>query len=252
MDARQVAYEIRVEFARKARLDLDDRERYNAELRKRIGTDPEEKRKERERLEYLEAALAMPVEIEDFKVRLDTYDTATVEALITNEQQLTAVRERIRDMLHEAYVLPDGRRVFRTRDGNQVFDEFGKEIGPEIVRADEIDRRKPTWEEFKGWSEQEAKLEEERQQLQEYQQKLDDARTKANDGSLSKDDLDQLDKELDKSMPKAVRDIVQRNEAQRTVIDRDVSSQAAEIAPDSTASIERRTSAMLPVPPSLR
>jgi len=241
MDVKQAAYELKAEFARHAMLDRIERDRrYHAELRRRIEI-PEERRRDRERAEQFEAALATPVQITAFKARLDTYDTATVEALMNNEHQLRDVRERIQNMLLEAHVLPDGRRVFRTRDGKQVFDEFGKELGPDTIRAGDIDGRKPAWEDFRGLQETEVKLEDERKQLQDYQQKLDDARTKANEGNLTNDDLDRMDKELEKSMPKAVRDIVQRNEAQHQQIGTETPSQdATDLSPDSPPKSDRR------------
>lgn len=243
MDVKQAAYELKAEFARHAMLDRIERDRrYHAELRRRIEI-PEERRRDRERAEQFEAALATPVQITAFKARLDIYDTATVEALMNNERQFGDVRERIQNMLLEAHVLPDGRRVFRTRDGKQVFDESGRELGPDVIKADDIDREKPAWEDFRDLRDSKARLENERRQLQDYQQKLDDARTKANEGSLTKDDLDRMDKDLEKSMPKAVRDIVQRNDGQRQQIDKDAPSRATtELSPDSPPKSDRRAS----------
>jgi len=249
MDVKQAAYELKAEFSRHAMWDRSVRERrYNAELRRRIEA-PEEKRRERERNEQLEVALATAVQITTFKARLDTYDTATVEALMNNDVQLGEVRERIQSMLLKAHVLPDGRRVFRTRDGMQVFDESGKEVSPEVIRPEEIDRRKPVWEDYRSDKAQEARLVEERKQLQDYQQKLDDARTKVNEGNLTKDDLDQLGKDLDKNMPGAVRDIVQRNEAQHQQIGSDAPSQeSTDRSPDSPPKSDRRTNSALAQP----
>jgi len=241
MDVKQAAYELKAEFARHAMLDRIERDRrYHAELRRRIEI-PEERRRDRERAEQFEAALATPVQITAFKARLDTYDTATVEALMNNERQFGNVRERIQNMLLEAHVLPDGRRVFRTRDGKQVFDEHGQEVSPDTVKADAIDPRKPVWEDYRSERAEEARFVDERRQLQDYQQKLDDARTKVNEGNLTENELDRMDKELEKSMPKAVRDIVQRNEAQGQQVDKEAPSKdATDISPDSPAKSDRR------------
>jgi len=159
---------------------------------------------------------------------------------MNNERQFRDVRERIENMLLEAHVLPDGRRVFRTRDGRQVFDEHGQEVSSDVLKVDAIDPRKPVWEDFRSDRAEEARLVEERGQLQEYQQKLDDARSKANDGNLTSDDLDSLDADLEKSMPKAVRDIVQRNDGQRAEIDKASLPQATDTSPERPLSMERR------------
>jgi len=241
MDVKQATYELKAEFTRSAMLERIERERrYNAELRRRIEA-PEQRRRERERAEQFEVALATATQLTIFTARLDTYDTATVEALMNNDRQLGEVRERIQNMLLEAHVLPDGRRVFRTRDGKQVFDESGRELGPDVINADDIDREKPVWEDFRDLRDSKARLEYERRELLEYQQKLDDARTRVNEGNLTKDDLDRMDKDLEKSMPKTVRDIVQRNDAQQPEMGKDTPSQeTTDLSPDSLPKSERR------------
>jgi len=252
MDVKQAAYELKSEFARHAMLDRINRERkYNAELRRRIEI-PEGRRKERERIEQFEAALTTPVQVATFKARLDTYDTATVEALMNNERQFAEIRERFQSMLLEAHVLPDGRRVFRTRDGKQVFDEHGWEVSPDTLKADAIDPRRPTWEDLQGARDQEKRIIEERDRLDQYQQKLDEARNKVNEGNLTKEELDQLGKELEKSMPKPVREVVQRNDAQCAQIDSDLPTPATASSPDSLLSTGRDAVTGPPLPAGMR
>ena len=59
--------------------------------------------------------------IEAFSIKLDTYETATVEALIANEKAMELVQARLDDLLDRAHVVEDGRRVFKTRDGEHRF-----------------------------------------------------------------------------------------------------------------------------------
>lgn len=47
-----------------------------------------------------------------------------------------------------ALTIDDGRRVFKTEDGVQVFDEFGTEIAPSVLDFELIDASKPTWKNF--------------------------------------------------------------------------------------------------------
>jgi hypothetical protein len=70
-------------------------------------------------------AMATDTQIAEFRVELDDYRAATVESLMEDEQRLAEIRERIEKELAQAYVLPDGRRVFKFRDGVRVIDEFG-------------------------------------------------------------------------------------------------------------------------------
>ena len=77
-----------------------------------------EQREHKEHLEdkadeaFLEFAtsviLATQAEIEAFQVKLDTYDEATVKALMINQEALDAVNAEILDMLSRAHKLDDG------------------------------------------------------------------------------------------------------------------------------------------------
>lgn len=169
----------------------------------------------------LGAVLASEPQITAFKVRLDTYDAATVEALQQNEQLLVQVRERIDAMLFEAHVLPDGRRVFRTRDGKQVFDEHGQEIEPEIVDPRQIDPRRPFWEDYRDEVATEARLRAEREQLHQYQDRLDQAREQVREGSITERELDDLGADLDQAMPASVRRVLDRQAGKEPASKRD-------------------------------
>lgn len=150
------------------------------------------------------AVIATELQIKAFELTLDQYETATVEALIANQEALDVVRERIDVILMQAHVLDDGRRVFKTEDGTQVFDEFGEKVGPEIIDPDEVDDSKTTWEEYAQAREAEQALASERSQLIEFQQKLDEARDEIADGQITVDELNDLEAQLDQLAPPAV------------------------------------------------
>ena len=150
------------------------------------------------------AIMASEAQIEAFSIKLDTYETATVEALIANEKAMELVQARLGDLLDRAHVVEDGRRVFKTRDGTQVFDEFGEEVGRDIVTPDDIDDSRPYWEEYAPAYAEKQALEIERTEIIEFQQRLDDARDEIADGEISTEELDALDAELADLMPSAV------------------------------------------------
>lgn len=133
----------------------------------------QKKRKEEERNEQTQndtdiliaTVLAAPEEVAEFRVELDQYDAATVDALMDNQQQLDDVRERINDLLDEAYVMPDGTKFFKTRDGLRVFDEHGTELPADMIDPASIDDKKPRWETFSAEKQAELALEEQRQKL---------------------------------------------------------------------------------------
>jgi len=152
-----------------------------------------------------ETIMATEIQIEEFKVKLDTYDEATVIALMENQEQLDAINAQIFAMLERAYVMEDGRRVFKTEDGEQVFDEFGKEVTRDELDFDRITPDMPTWEAFSEASEIRKILETEKTQILEFQGKVDAARERIADGSISKDELDDLDAELAEAVPSPVK-----------------------------------------------
>lgn len=150
------------------------------------------------------AVLATTGQIAAFRTELDTYDSAVVEALLENEEALRIARQARDDILMRAYVLPDGRRVFRTEDGQRVFDEHGADVTAEIS-PEEIDPSLTSWEKFQDADQSVQDLEAERQDLLDFQQRVDDARQRLDEGGLTADDLDEMRAELEADMPDAVR-----------------------------------------------
>lgn len=202
----------RLEFARKAAMAHD--------LEKRLRDEKlvKEKREKEERdtsadeqadmLAIVELVLATTDQIDAFTVKLDAYDAATIEALMLNEEELVAVRERIASMLLDAHVLPDGRRVFKTRDGTQVFDQYGSEIAPDELAPEEIADDKPRWEDWLHDQTEEMRLVEERQDLLAFQEKLDDTRERLEDPALTAEDLSALEDELGEAAPDRVKELL--------------------------------------------
>ncbi|OXT01964.1 hypothetical protein B7H23_03230 [Notoacmeibacter marinus] len=152
----------------------------------------------------ISVVLATMEEIEAFQVKLDEYDEATVQALIANNEQLDAVQNEMNDLLDRAHVMEDGRRVFRTEDRSAIYDENGEKLGHGEIDADAISGASPTWEEYEPVYTERQHLLQERQQLIEFQDKLDEARELSGAEGFTKDELDELDTELEETMPEAV------------------------------------------------
>jgi len=142
------------------------------------------------------------------RIKLNSYDEATVIALMENQELMDAVNARIDALLAQAYVMDDGRRVFRTEDGEQVFDEFGGEVSAEELNPDLIDPSYPTWEAFSAEVDQRQELTQQRTEILEFQEKVDAAHGQIAAGDLSESDLDALDADLLDAMPLTVRDHV--------------------------------------------
>lgn len=208
----------------------DDRSRHSAWLRQQKWFI--KARQDRERREDVaegreettvglasEAVIATQTQIRAFEAKLTRYETATVEALEINSQKLDGVRKELSDvalhiqhLLDRAYLMEDGRRVFLTEDRSKAFDEFGTEVSPDDLDFDLVPENAPTWESFSdALSRQDdlrreyEELEQERSDIMEFQGKLDDARDKVSSGELTKDELDNIDRELDEALPRSFK-----------------------------------------------
>lgn len=196
----------REEFAKRAEWRREDERRLDQIKQKEEKDKKEEQEREAEQEAFLDTAmvvLATEPEIADFNVRLDTYDAATVEALMKNEEALAKVREEVRIMLDKAYVLPDGRKVFKSEDGTRVFDEHGAEV--KNIDPHEIEDWRPKHEEFQKFAAEGEALEDERKELVQFQEELDEARDDVNDGDLTKAELEEIKKRLEENAPDAVK-----------------------------------------------
>lgn len=144
-------------------------------------------------------------EASTLRYELETYGTGAVAALQVNEEELSLSRDRLNTMLARAYVLPDGRRVFKTEDGTQVFDENGVELDQDTIAPDMIADSYQRWEPY--WAEKThfMALERQRTEILEYQEKLDAAQERLDSGTMTRKEFDELREELRTEMPEAVR-----------------------------------------------
>lgn len=172
------------------------------------------------------AVLATPTQIEQFEVRLDELDAATIEALEKNricmedvQRLLLEVDQDIQWMLDQTHMMEDGRRVFLTRDRTQAFDEFGAEVFETELDFDLISQTAPAYEDYAEKVELRGTLQEEfdsltaeRQTLLDFQDRLDEAREQISDGPITANGLEALDAELDELMPSSVARHLPENE----------------------------------------
>jgi hypothetical protein len=164
-----------------------------------------------------EVIMATDAQIKAFEVKLDSYDQATVAALQENgellekiAEQLALVRQEKQVLLDQAYVMEDGRRVFRAQDGSFVIDEEGQSVGQDEVDFELVEG--PDAETYMEILSAEAALQDqqelalqERDQIHAFQEKSDAAREQIAQGDMSEADLEALDAELLDLMPDTVR-----------------------------------------------
>lgn len=184
--------------------------RHQEDLRLKREKDKKTEKDREDRMDALEdlafAVMASQPEIDAYLVTTAHYQEATYEAIVQNEQLLTAIRREKQTMLEQAHVLADGRRVFESEDGIRGFDEFGEELDPSEIDADEIADWRPKHESFQALKEEEAKLVEEKAELLEYQGKVDEARERLEAGDISQKEFEAMQQDLADDMPDRVRE----------------------------------------------
>ena len=151
------------------------------------------------------AVMAGDSEIADFTKRLDIYRTATVESLMENEVKLAEVQKRLDDLLGKAHVLPDGRRVFKTKDGLRVFDEHGIELSADSIDPDTIENWRPHAEEYMTDFRQKQTLLEDRERKLDALDRMDQMEERIAEGDLTQDELKELEDELEAITPPDIR-----------------------------------------------
>jgi len=129
--------------------------------------------------------------------RLDAHQLAVIEALQNNREELDLAEGQVDELLDRAYVLPDGRRVFKSEDGTRIYDEFGRELGDDEVDVNEIGDDTPNWEQYSAKVRKRDQLQTTRDKLLSYQERLDQAEEKIRNGTLSESEADDLDVMLD-------------------------------------------------------
>lgn len=144
-------------------------------------------------------------DIAAFDTKLTHYEALTTAEIMRLQEQFDDLIMQRDEMLERAYILPDGRRVFKTEDGLRVFDEDGNEVDHDLVDPDLIESSRPTWEKFSGVVNMIAKTEQQLQELHEFQSKLDDIRERFDQGEITAEELKTLEKELERSVPLSLR-----------------------------------------------
>lgn len=147
----------------------DDHGRYSEWLRQqrwfiKARRDRDQQEKLADRLDddilalAVEVVLVTQIQIEEFEAKLDAYDEATVIALMENQEMLDAIRAEIQSMLASAYVMEDGRRVFKSEEGSFVIDEFGENVSRDEIDFDMIPDDKPSAETYLKAKQAESEL----------------------------------------------------------------------------------------------
>lgn len=199
-----VAIQLKREFGKSAAFRREQ-ELFAKQVERRLNDRREDDRFDSDLAELTAmVVMASEADITAFRVTLDSYDAATVEALMENERMRDIAQAKIDELLDDAFVLPDGRRVFKSRDG-RVFDEHGVELGPDEIDPDLIEDWRPEREAYLLAIEDKQEFDKERAELLGFQERVDQARVEIEADDLTKQDLDTIKDELAASIPVAAK-----------------------------------------------
>ena len=140
-----------------------------------------------------------------FQQEIDIWQQATVETIMDYDVAIERAEEVREQILLQAHRLEDGRRVFKTEDGQRVFDEDGNEIGSDLISPDDIDDRRPTWEQFLDVDDALKQLRQHRQEALDFQARLDEAKERLDSGEMTQKEFEELRQNLFDSAPCAIR-----------------------------------------------
>ena len=185
-------------------------ERFNVATGEDAGPDGR-RRKESDRLGALEQLLMQDPAYRELYQRvtdrLETAEIAVIQALSAVRERITLMQDRFTEMLERASELPDGTKVFRTRDGTRAYTEDGELLTPEQMAGVHWRDDAPSWEEFtEARDARDVAVQAEQDILDFQEQVIDPARERIDSGEIIlEDELRDLDEAMEAGMPDPVR-----------------------------------------------
>lgn len=149
--------------------------------------------------------LADQIEVEAFKVELDTYDALTVEAIMENREILEELYLQRDEALENSHQLDDGTHVFKSEDGIRVYDKEGNQLAHATIDPDQIPDHHTTHEAWQDITTKINKHEIIDQKLLDYQDKLDTTRERLENKEISEEEFKELKDSVEKGMPIEIR-----------------------------------------------
>lgn len=153
--------------------------------------------------------------LDEYYAKLDAYDEAVTRALIERLERLHLLEARHAELLTNAFVLEDGRKVFKSEDGTFVVDEAGEQLDADEIDPALIPDGYTTAEEFTAsldaienekaeidaLHQAQSEIDAGREKSGQAREKLDDAKDALNEDGITVQDLEDLEAELDEAMP---------------------------------------------------
>lgn len=151
------------------------------------------------------SVVATPTQIKTFQSDLDTFDVSIIDALLEIEEKLDVLYADREALLAQAYVLDDGRRVFKSDDGTYVVDERGQAINPDEVDPDQVPDQLSRYSTFEGVNEEIDALKAEKQALHDALERNDSAREWAGEPGRTVEEIEAKRQDLLDDLPASAR-----------------------------------------------
>lgn len=133
--------------------------------------------------------------LDQYDAKLDIYDETVTRALIEHLERLQILETRHAELLDNAFVLENGTKVFKSKDGTFVVDEVGGKLSLDIVDPDIIPDGFTTAEDLTASLDAMETENAEINELHRAQAEIDAAREQS---SLAREKLDAAKDALDK------------------------------------------------------
>jgi hypothetical protein len=153
----------------------------------------------------MDIVMASETQLLEFDNRLDQYEHITIEAIVLKQEELDKLLETRNQLLSDAYVMEDGRRVFKSEDGSYVIDEHRQYVSPQELDYNLLHSGHPAAEIFEANEDKFDTVKQELQQLHTFHEKIDEARDRRAEGNITEKELQEMDKEFLEMMPASVK-----------------------------------------------
>ncbi|MCV6575106.1 MAG: hypothetical protein OIF58_05160 [Cohaesibacter sp.] len=187
-------------FLRRARLKRD--QEFHLQRERQQTKDRQERHDQDDNLDILlTVAMATEQEVAVFRARLDDYEERATKHILALQRKLDQEMVEKNAMLDQAYILDDGRRVFKIHDEQRVIDEFGQDVSPDIIVPDEVPNHHPDGKLFIGTLNSLSKTHEALEKTIKFRDRVNEMQDEVDQGKISKDRLQELEQEFEDIMP---------------------------------------------------
>lgn len=174
----------------------------------RAGARAEAQRQRDEDFQMLaKMALATPERIQQFRVEMGELEEIRVRLIERLDQRLRESREKLKRLHDEAPEItrPDGTRHKVFRDFDQVRDETGALVSPEVIKAEAVSKNPRNWQENINIDAAISHDLAQRERLERRGEKIKAGMKSAGDGDLTAQGADEITNETAKAIAEEER-----------------------------------------------